>query len=494
MWIKDSAGRYVLANRAMAEFVGLATPDALEGLTDFDLFDPEVAQNYWAVEQEILRTGQPLDSEGAAVDAAGRERWLLSAKVPLKDANGEVVGLVGLSRDITERVEMEKAHEELEERLSQAQRLAAVGRLAGGVAHDYNNMLQVILGNAELALAEVSEGDPLYESLSEIHQAGKRSAHLTRQLLAFARRQTIMPQVVDLNEIVSGTLGMLRRLVGEDIRLTWAPGAELGPVKMDPGQIDQILVNLVTNARDAINGVGEVIIETDNAEVDAAYADAHPGAQPGSYVLLAVSDNGAGMDAETLAHIFEPFFTTKAVGEGTGLGLATVYGIVRQNNGIINVYSELGQGSTFRIYLPRHTEAAAEAEAAPTTPELARGTGAVLLVEDEEAVRLLQERNLERLGYTVLAAATPTEALALSAKYDGDIALLITDVVMPQMNGRELAERLQAQRPGLRSLYMSGYTANVVAQRGVLEEGISFIQKPFTLAQLASKVREALEK
>ena len=331
-------------------------------------------------------------------------------------------------------------------------------------------------------------------SLQEIRKAAQRSADLTRQLLAFARRQTIAPKVLDLNETVEGMLKMLRRLIGEDIDLAWLPAADLWPVKMDPAQIDQILANLCVNARDAIGGVGKLTIETGNAVFDEAYCADHPGFVPGEYVRLAVSDNGCGMDKETLAQIFEPFFTTKGVGEGTGLGLATVYGIVKQNDGFINVYSEPGQGTTFTIYLPRHAgqaDAAADGKRGGTAPEFA-GRRCCWWRTSRRSWPL-PGRVLERLGYTVLAASTPGEAIRLAEAHAGEIHLLMTDVVMPEMNGRDLARRLLSLRPRLKCLFMSGYTADVIAHHGVLDEGVHFIQKPFSVEDLAAKVRDALQ-
>ncbi len=389
--------------------------------------------------------------------------------------------------DVTDR-------KSLEAQLLQAQRMEAVGRLAGGVAHDYNNILGIILGYAELALAKAAPGDPLQEDLREIITAAKRSAEITRQLLAFARRQTITPIVLDLSQTVEGMLKMLRRLIGEDIDLAWLPRVDDWRVKMDPAQIDQILANLCINARDAISGVGKITIETDKVTFDEAYCVDHLDFIPGEYVMLAVSDNGCGMDRETREHLFEPFFTTKGMGKGTGLGLSTVYGIVKQNNGFINVYSEPGKGSTFRVYLPRNTEGAVSA-AAPARREASRGHGeTILLVEDEQAFLNMGKAMLERLGYRVLAAANPAVAMEMAAEHAGEVRLVITDVVMPDMNGRDLADRLNALHPNLKCLYMSGYTANAIAHRGVLDEGVRFIQKPFSFEELATKVREALER
>lgn len=395
--------------------------------------------------------------------------------------------------DITELKLAEQERENLQAQLNQAQKMESVGRLAGGVAHDFNNMLQVILGHTELALSQMKPTETIFADLQEIRKAAERSADLVRQLLAFARKQTISPKVLDLNDTVEGMLKMLRRLIGEDIDLAWLPGRNLGKVKMDPGQIDQILANLTVNARDAITGVGKLTIETSMAELDEAYCFSHAGMVAGNYVLLAVSDSGCGMNAETVSHLFEPFFTTKAVGKGTGLGLATVYGIVKQNNGFIYAYSEPGQGATFKIYLPLHTvEGEPIREQPGTAKPLARGHETILLVEDEQTILDIAKILLERQGYTVLAGTAPNEAIDLAREYAGPIHLLITDVVMPEMNGRDLAKRLLSLYPDIRCLFMSGYTSDIIAHHGVLDEGVYFIQKPFSSAALATKVRQAL--
>ena len=390
------------------------------------------------------------------------------------------------TRDITDR-------KRVEEQLIQAQKMEAVGRLAGGVAHDFNNMLGVILGHTEMALEQADPTHPLHDHLQEIMKASERSANLTRQLLAFARKQTIAPRVLDLNETVAGMLKMLQRIIGEDIDLTWQPEADLWPVKMDPSQIDQILANLCVNARDAIAGVGKMTIETANTVFDEDYCAIHPGFFPGDYVRLAVSDDGCGMDKETMSHLFEPFFTTKRIGKGTGLGLATVYGTVKQNNGFINVYSEPGQGTTFAIYLPRHAGKAEQERPEGAQGLPLRGRETILLVEDEPDLLDLTATMLERQGYTVLTASTPGEAIRLAGEHIGGIHLLMTDVVMPEMNGRDLAKNLLALYPDLKRLFTSGYTANVIAHHGVLDEGVHFIQKPFSIKDLAAKIREVLD-
>jgi signal transduction histidine kinase/ActR/RegA family two-component response regulator len=392
--------------------------------------------------------------------------------------------MADLQREVAER-------EKLQGQLAQSQKMESVGRLAGGVAHDFNNMLSVILGNAELALEDTTPEQPIHAELQEILTTARRSADLTRQLLAFARKQTVSPKILDLNQTVEGMLGMLRRLIGEDISLLWKPGLDLPQLKIDPAQLDQVLANLTVNARDAIAGVGKITIETARVFLDEEYCAHHAGFAPGEYVLLAVSDNGCGMSKETMARIFEPFFTTKGVGAGTGLGLSMVYGIVKQNNGFINTYSELGHGTTFKIYLPAcHGKCAQSINEASSKP--AGGKETILLVEDEQSLLRLAKTQLERLGYQVLTAHSPVQALAMAEEYPGRIDLLMTDVIMPEMNGRDLAKRLLASNPSLNRLFMSGYTADVIAHHGVLEEGVNFIQKPFTVKDLADKVRQAL--
>ena len=393
--------------------------------------------------------------------------------------------LHAIIHDITDR-------RNLEEQLRQAQKMESVGRLAGGVAHDFNNMLSVIIGYSQLAMDKMAPSDPVRHDLEAILEAGQRSADIVRKLLAFARKQTISPQVLDLNQTVESMLKMLRRLIGEDIDLAWLPGPGLWPVYMDPSQLDQILANLCVNARDAIVDVGKVTIETGNVTVDENYCTGRVDVVPGEFVLLAVSDDGFGMEKTILDNIFEPFFTTKEVGEGTGLGLATVHGIVKQNNGFVNVYSERGKGTTFKLYFPRHAGALVKTN---TESELAmpqsRGE-TVLIVEDEPIILEMGQQMLENLGYRVLAAGSPNDALQLAEANADTIDLLLTDVVMPEMNGRDLAGRLHMLYPDLSILFMSGYTANVIAHRGVLDEGVVFIQKPFTKKDLDGKVREAL--
>ncbi|SHO52928.1 PAS domain S-box protein [Desulfopila aestuarii] len=406
---------------------------------------------------------------------------------PIIDTKGQVTNYVAVKRDITEELH-------LSQQMQQAQKMEAVGRLAGGVAHDFNNMLAVIIGFAGMALSRVQPADPLHEELTEILTAANRSADITKQLLAFARQQTIAPIILDCNKAIGDMLKMLGRLLGEDIDMVWLPGEGLWPIKLDPVQLDQILANLCINARDAIAEVGKITIETGNVVLTEEYCADHPGAVSGEYVRLVVSDNGQGMDREQLAKIFEPFYTTKGIGKGTGLGLATLFGIVKQNNGFVNVYSEPGVGTTFRIYLPR-LDAGEEVIREDLVEQVTewRGHGErVLVVEDEPVILVVARRMLEELGYRVVTAKTPFEALEIAARHKEEVDLLITDVVMPEMNGRELARRMQELIPSLCCMYMSGYTANVIARHGVLERGVVFLAKPFAKDELARKVREAL--
>ncbi len=413
--------------------------------------------------------------------------------VPVIRHNQEITEGICITQNITERKQAEKKRAQLEAQLRQSQKMEAIGTLAGGVAHDFNNMLSVIIGRADIALRQFDSSKPFYGNLKEIKNAAERSANLTQQLLAFARKQTVSPKVLNLNDTVEGMLKMMRRLIGENIELTWKPGRDIWSIKMDPSQIDQMLANLCINARDAITGVGNILIETDNCSIDEFYCSDHADFIPGEYVRLMMSDNGRGMDKETLTHIFDPFFTTKETGEGTGLGLATVYGIVKQNNGFINVYSEPNQGTTFKIYLPQYVGETEKNQSEASEGLIQYGHETVLLVEDEPSLLKLGKMILENLGYKVLTAGTPGEAIELAEKHAGKIDLLLTDVIMPEMNGRELANRLLSLYPHLKSLYMSGYTANVIAHHGVLDEGVHFLQKPFTPQSLAAKVREALK-
>ncbi|MDR3555054.1 MAG: PAS domain S-box protein [Syntrophobacteraceae bacterium] len=482
--ITDSEGNIEYVNPAFERLTGYSRDEALgqnprvlkSGEHD-DLFYRELWLNIsnggtWRGHLVNKRKDGSIFTEDAAIS-------------PVLDKAGRIVNYVAAKRDISEEVR-------LQGQLFQAQKMESVGRLAGGVAHDFNNMLAVILGHSELALEDVDPAHPVYPALEEIRTAANRSADLVRQLLTFARKQTIAPRVLDINEAVESMLKMVRRLIGENIELTWRPGADVWPVKMDPTQIDQILANLCVNARDAIADVGKISIETGNRVLDEDFSREHLEAVPGEYVLLSVRDDGCGIGQENLGKLFEPFFTTKEVGKGTGLGLATVYGIIRQNNGVMTVDSEVGRGATFRIYLPRTAPSEGRQHTSEPLSQPRRGTETILLVEDEKSILAMGRKILERHGYSVLAASGPREALELAGKHSGRIDLLITDVIMPGMNGKELAVKLSGLVPGFKTLFMSGYTGDALTESAMVDEAVNFLHKPFSLTTLTTKVREVL--
>jgi PAS domain S-box-containing protein len=493
IWLKDADGVYLSCNRMFERFFGAREADIV-GKTDYDFVSKELADSFREHDLKAMAARNPSSNEEWITFADdGHQALLDTTKAPMYDSEGKLIGVLGVGHDITKRKRTDEENAKLEAQLQQAQKMESVGRLAGGVAHDFNNMLSVILGHANLALMELDSAQPLCLHLQEISKAAERSADLTRQLLAFARKQTIAPKVLDLNVTVASMLNMLQRIIGEDINLKWQPEASLWPVKVDPSQIDQILANLCVNARDSIVDVGKITIETANCVIDEGYCAHHAGFVAGEYVRIAVSDNGCGMDKETLSRIFEPFFTTKGAGEGTGLGLSTVYGATKQNNGYINVYSEPGLGTTFAIYLPRYQGEVESSRPTEAEPQAPRGEETILIVEDERAILELASMILGKQGYCVLVANSPGEAIRLAEEYTGDIHLLMTDVVMPEMNGLDLAKKLRSLYPQINCLFMSGYTANVIAHHGVLDEGVHFIQKPFSIPDLAAKVREVLE-
>jgi PAS domain S-box-containing protein len=488
----DHVGTVLHINPAGRRLLGIGAGEELAGLKLSRLHSPEEAER---IEQQAIRAAQKSgtwEGETFLRHRDGRNIPVSQVIVAHQDETGRVNFLSTIARDISERKRAQEEKDRLQGQLAQSQKMESIGRLAGGVAHDFNNMLQVILGNASLALESLTADNPVHGYLLEIERSALRSAELTGQLLAFARKQPVRPRILDLNETVTGMLKMLRRLIGEDIRLKWTPGANLWTVKLDPIQLDQILVNLTVNARDAIDGDGTLTIETANTSFTDSRLEGHPETVTGDYVMLSVSDTDKGMTKEVQWHLFEPFFTTKEVGKGTGLGLAMIFGIVNQNKGFIKVSSEPGKGSTFQIYFPG-AESRPAPPAVPTQPQdLAAGGGTVLVVEDEGQILQVVTRILELGGCTVLATQRPEQALLLARAHPGKIHLLVTNVIMPGMNGRELKEKLEVIQPGLKCLYMSGYTADVIAHHGVLEEGVEFLQKPFKVADLAGKVRKLL--
>jgi PAS domain S-box-containing protein len=604
IFAKDSAGRHIFANPALAELAGMSVEEIM-GKDDFDLVaDRAQAEGYRADDLAVIQSGKKMViSEEARTDLSGCTRLLQTTKIPFTLPQTGESAVLGVCVDITERKRMEarfrrlvdsnvqgvffwntmgqitgandaflqmvgyeredlaagriswsamtppelaerdrramrelavagvcepfektfirrdgsrvpifvgpalfednreegfcfvldlSARKKLEEQFLQAQKMEAVGRLAGGVAHDFNNMLSVILSYSNMAIEDLKPGDPLRDDLVEVSKAGERATALTRQLLAFSRQQVLQPKVIDLGEILAGMQKMLRRLLGEDVDLALLPAVGLGRVLADPGQIEQVVMNLAVNARDAMPEGGKLTIELSNVELDATYVSAHLGAVTGSFVMLAVSDTGVGMDAATRARVFEPFFTTKPVGKGTGLGLATVFGIVQQSGGHVALYSEPGRGTTFKVYLPRTDRVATAQGAARPTGDLG-GTETILLVEDEEQVRAVACAILKRHGYDVLEASNGGEALLISQDFPKPIHLLLTDVVMPRVSGRRLAEQLGPVRPAMKVLYASGYTDDAIVRHGVLEAGVAFIQKPFTPEGLLRRVRDVLD-
>ena len=613
IYVKDDESRFVVANRALAELVGAKNPEDLLGKSDFDYFPRELATAFYSDERAMLQTGQPLfNQEERSVDAAGNAKWTSTSKVPLRNRQGETIGIIGIGRDITvgklaeealrqsemsfrsvvegapygifrasvdgrflrvnsalqemlgyrtakelldvtlganifrnpadfqrlvqlmggtdefKDVEMEWKRRDdspitvlcsgrrvkgedgnstynevfvqditerrvLERQLRAAAKMEAVGRLSGGIAHDFNNLLGVIIGYSQMLERKMERDNPLHEYVEEIEKAGQRATALTRQLLAFSRQQILTPKILSLNELVSDMVKMLPRLLGEDIAISTNLEPAIGSVKADQGQIEQVVMNLAVNARDAMPSGGRLTIGTADVVLDEMYARHHPGAKPGKYVMLSVADSGVGMNSETLLHIFEPFFTTKEVGKGTGLGLATVYGIMKQSGGYIWVDSELGKGSCFQIFLPRVEEAVTHAAEGTSPSPILQGSETILVVEDSEPLKNLARIFLEQRGFQVLTASSGEEALKVAAEFSGMIHLLLTDVVMPGMNGRVLAEQLLPKRPEMKVLYMSGYTDSFIAGHGVLEEGTHLLHKPFTETVLISKVREVLK-
>jgi two-component system, cell cycle sensor histidine kinase and response regulator CckA len=480
IFVKDDKHRFILANDASCSFLGLSR----EELLGKSSLSNEIPPYYWKEEEDVLVTGQECQSEDIIADRQGVNFTFMVKKSLLTDKTGNRQ-IIGVMRDMTE-------YKRLEAQFLQAQKMEAIGALAGGVAHDFNNLLNVINGYTELVMEDLEQDDPARKDLQQVKDAGKRAAILTSQLLAFGRKQFLQLEILDLNDIISGMASMLSRMIGEDIELITKPEQNLGLVNVDPARIQQIIMNLVVNARDAMPHGGKLLIETANVDFDETYLRKHPMAKAGPYVMLAVSDNGTGMGSETEARIFEPFFTTKEKGKGTGLGLSTVYGIVKQSNGFIWVYSEPGKGTTFKIYFP-FVEDKYVKPADIAKPEIEiGGSETVLLVEDEEPVRKLACRILRDRGYNVLEAPDGLEAIQLSQEYKGEIDIVVTDVIMPGISGSTLVLRLRAMRPGIKSLFISGYTGNAIVDHGMLDSSFAFLQKPFTLEGLTRKVREVL--
>lgn len=480
----DLAGNYTSINKAGEKITGYSRAETLN-LSLAQTVAPEYMEKARLMLCRKLG-GQPVTAYELEIISKDGRRIATEVNTRLVLQNGRAVGVQGIARDVTER-------KQLEEQLRQSQKLEAIGQLAGGVAHDFNNLLTVISGYSDLLLRRLPEDSPYRSNVAEIKKAGDRASGLTRQLLAFSRKQILQPKVLDLNTVVSDVDKMLRRLIGEDIDLLTLREPHLGQVKADPGQIEQVIMNLVVNARDAMPNGGKITLETANVSLDEEYSLQHVEGRPGTYVMLAVSDNGLGMDPEVRNRIFEPFFSTKGPGRGTGLGLSTVYGIVKQSGGNILVYSEPGKGSTFKVYLPRVDAVAEDDAARGGLGEAPRGNETLLLVEDEAQVRQIAQQILETLGYTVLIAENGEQALAIANEYEHDIHLMVTDVVMPVMSGRELVEHLGQVRPETAVIYMSGYTDDAIVRHGLMDERLAFIQKPFTADALARKVRLVLD-
>lgn len=488
IYVKDNKSRFTVANRRIAQFMGAETPGDLIGKTDFDYYSKDIAQIFFSTEQNIIQTGKPYIQKDEPIPfPSGITRQVLTTKIPLRDTSGKIIGIIGMGHDLTE-------YKELENQLLQSQKMDAIGRLTGGIAHDFNNVLTAIMGYTEFLQMKLKKDKTLLSYVKEIRKAGERAVSLTRQLLAFSRKQILQPMVININSIVTDMEKMLKRLIGEDIDLVAKLDPKLGNIKADPSQIDQIIMNIAINAKDAMPQGGKLTIETENVYLDRKYASIHVSAKPGAYVMLAISDNGVGMDKETKDQIFEPFFTTKKEGKGTGLGLSTVYGIVKQSGGNIWVYSEPKKGTTFKIYLPRVFSKIQQEQLSIGKVKKTTGTETIFIVEDEEQVREMISYGLKNFGYEVVQSKSGEDALDVIEKQEFHIYdLLITDIVLPGLNGRELAEKVNQINEDTKVLYISGYADDAIVHHGILEEGINFLPKPFTLHDLGRKVREILD-
>jgi two-component system, cell cycle sensor histidine kinase and response regulator CckA len=484
IFVIDRQHKFILLNDASCDFVGKKR-DELIGRPRLELPQPGKTKSLWEQEEMVFETGREIVTEDSLPDREGNLRTMMTKKSLLVDRRGNK-HLVGVSRDITD-------YKRLQNQFLQAQKMEAIGVLAGGIAHDFNNLLNVINGYSEMMLEKLDPNSPLHGDMEQIKESGQRAASLTSQLLAFSRKQILQPKILDLNIVISQMISMLSRMIGEDIEIVTATQPGLGKVNADPVQIQQIIMNLAVNARDAMPRGGKLTIETANVDCDENYVQEHPVVKMGPYVMLAITDSGIGMDETTKAHLFEPFFTTKEKGKGTGLGLSTIYGIVKQSNGFIWVYSEPGKGTAFKIYFPRVEDEALIKPSGSKVQLKSRGFETVLVVEDEESVKTLACRILRGRGYTVLDAPNGKEALRIAANYAGEIHLVLTDVVMPGMSGKDLVSELQSIRPDIKALYVSGYADNAIVHHGRLDPGVAFLQKPFAVEGLARKVREVMD-
>ncbi|MFX1297120.1 MAG: PAS domain S-box protein [Promethearchaeota archaeon] len=487
IYVKDKDSKFIIGNRGVVNFMGAKSLEDLIDKTDFDFYPKEIADQYYSDEQEIIRCGKPIiDKEEPSIMPNGEKRWISTTKVPLINNHGEIVGIVGLGHDIT-------SHKNLEQQLQQAQKMEAIGRLTGGIAHDFNNMLTVIIGLSDYLLLHYKDDKSLVSQIINIREAGNKAASLTHQLLAFSRRQILQPKIINLNAIILDIEKMLRRTFGEDIQLELNLDKELENVKLDVSQIEQVIMNIVINAKDAMPNGGKLTIETKNSYLDEEYAHDHVSVKTGHYVLLSISDTGIGMNKNIQEHIFEPFFTTKGEGKGSGLGLSTVYGIVKQSEGNIWVYSEPNKGTVFKIYFPRVQKKVESVKTRKDSKISYNGTETILLVEDEDIVRNMVSSILTNFGYIVIEAKNGEDALRYFQKNSKQVInLIVTDVVMPHLSGALLIKKLRKNN-NIKVLFMSGYTVNSIIHHGISDKETPFLQKPFTMYNLVKKVREVLD-